>query len=125
MRNKFLYWSPRILSILFVLFLSLFALDVFNEYQGTMILPALFLHLLIPMIVLATAMLAWKWELIGVIAFLFFGFYYIWSIGLNEHWSLYALMSGPAIVTGILFLLSWLQKRNKNKDSTGVAKIPQ
>ena len=29
-----LYWSPRILCILFAIFISLFALDVFGEGDG-------------------------------------------------------------------------------------------
>lgn len=29
-----LYWTPRILGILFVLFISIFAADVFEEHLG-------------------------------------------------------------------------------------------
>ena len=32
--RQFLFWSPRVLTILFALFLSLFALDVFEEGYG-------------------------------------------------------------------------------------------
>ncbi len=32
--KQFLFWSPRVLTILFALFLSLFALDVFGEGYG-------------------------------------------------------------------------------------------
>jgi hypothetical protein len=28
--GKFVYWAPRVLSILFILFLALFSLDVFD-----------------------------------------------------------------------------------------------
>jgi hypothetical protein len=32
--KKIIYRSPRILSIVFILFLALFAIDVFKEYSG-------------------------------------------------------------------------------------------
>ncbi len=111
MKNKFLYWSPRILSILFVMFLSVFALDVFSEYQGWAVLPALFMHLLIPLALLIAVIAAWKWDLVGAVVFILFALYYVWTVGLHRDWSVYAVISGPAIVTGILFLLNWLQKR--------------
>ena len=34
MPKKLIYWSPRILLILFILFLALFSLDVFDEAAG-------------------------------------------------------------------------------------------
>lgn len=111
MINKFLHWSPRILSILFLIFLSLFTLDVFGEYQGLAILPALFMHLLIPLILLVVTVLAWKKDLIGVVVFFAFAIYYVYIIGFNRDWSLYASISGPAIIIGILFLLNWFKKR--------------
>ena len=32
--RRALYWAPRALSILYILFLSMFALDVFSEGRG-------------------------------------------------------------------------------------------
>jgi hypothetical protein len=113
MPKKFLYWSPRILSLLFVVFLSLFSLDVFNEYQGLAMLPALFMHLLLPIILLLAIIAAWKWDLVGAIVFLAFALYYVWMVGFNRHWSWYVTISGPAIIIGYLFLLNGLQKKQK------------
>ncbi|MFC1687931.1 hypothetical protein ACFL0L_05160, partial [Patescibacteria group bacterium] len=45
--KKFLYWTPRILSIVMVCFISIFAFDVFdgdNTFWETAL--ALFMHLL-------------------------------------------------------------------------------
>jgi len=112
--QKFLYWIPRILSVLFILFLSLFALDVFSEYQGLAALPALAMHLLPSLILLIAVIAAWKWDLVGVIVFLAFALGYVWLAGLSRPWSWYVSISGPAAVTGILFLLSWIQKRSNN-----------
>mgnify|MGYP002070012838 CR=1 FL=1 len=30
--SRFLYWTPRILSILFILFLAMFSLDIFGNF---------------------------------------------------------------------------------------------
>lgn len=113
MSNKILYWTPRILAILFVIFLSLFSLDVFSEYQGWVALPALLIHLLIPGVLLLAIIAAWKWDLIGVVLFFSFALFYIWQVGFNRPWSWYIVISGPAVIVGILFLLSWFQRRKK------------
>jgi hypothetical protein len=66
-----LFWKPRIAGILFVLFISIFALDVFDAGYGFWeTLLALFMHLL-PSIALAIAVaLAWRrWEWIGAVLF--------------------------------------------------------
>lgn len=109
--RKALHLIPRILSVVFVLFLSLFALDVFDAYSGAAVIVPLLMHLLIPIVLLVALVLAWKWDLVGVIMFLGFAVYYIWMIGLGEHWSLYAVISAPSALIGILFLINWLVKR--------------
>jgi len=44
--KKALYWAPRIIAILFIVFISLFALDVFIEGYGFWeTIVALFMHL--------------------------------------------------------------------------------
>jgi len=111
MTNKFLHWSPRLLSLLFLIFLSLFALDVFNEYQGLAALPALLTHLLLPFVLLLAIIAAWKWDLVGAITFLAFAIYYVIMVGFGRHWSWYVSISGPALVIGILFLLSWIKNK--------------
>jgi hypothetical protein len=111
MKNKFLYWSPRILSLLFVAFLSVFALDVFGQYQGLALWLALAVHLWLPIGLLIVVIAAWKWDLVGAIVFFAFALYYVWIVGLGRDWSWYASISLPAAIIGILFLLNWLYKR--------------
>lgn len=112
MRNsKVIYWSPRILGIIFVLFLSLFALDVFSEYSGWQIILPLFIHLLPSLFLLLVIAVAWKYDLVGAVVFLFAAIFYVWMVGLGRPWPWYLVISGPAAITGILFLLSWLKKK--------------
>jgi hypothetical protein len=110
-KRKIIHWLPRILSIAFVLFLSLFALDVFGEYTGWELVLALFMHLLPSLVLLAVAIISWKYNLLGAIVFLGFAVFYVWAVGFDRPWSWYAFISGPAAVVGILFLISWLQNK--------------
>jgi hypothetical protein len=114
MTKKIIYWLPRILSLIFVLFLSLFALDVLGQFSGWSTILALLVHLLPALILLALTIIAWKHDLVGMIVFLVFAVYYVWTAGLDRHWSWYAFISGPAVVVGVLFFFSWLQKRRSS-----------
>ena len=102
-----LFWTPRVAGILFILFLSLFALDVFDMglgFWGTLL--ALLMHL-IPSIALAVALaLAWKWEWVGALAFLGWAAWYVTSAR-GFDWSVYALIAGIPALIGLLFLAGW------------------
>jgi cell division protein FtsW (lipid II flippase) len=113
MKNKLLYWSPRILSILFVAFLCLFSFDGFTEFNGWQTILAVTMHLLIPAVVLFGTLIAWKKDLVGTVIFFFFATYYVYMVGLNRHWSWYVSISGPALLVGILYLLNWFQNKKK------------
>ncbi len=60
MKNKILYWTPRVLGILFAVFISIFALDVFGEYGFPEVLVALFMHLIPTFLVVGVLLIAWK-----------------------------------------------------------------
>lgn len=104
----FLYWSPRILAIFFAAFLSLFALDVFSEGYGfgeTLI--ALVMHLVPTLIVVVALVIAWRWEWVGAV--LFFGLalsYWVMAWGQFPFVN-YLTISGPLLLTGLLFLFNW------------------
>ena len=111
--KKIIHWSPRILGIAFVLFLSIFSFDVFLEYNGwSAILPFL-IHLVPSFILLAVVIIAWKYDLVGAVVFFGFAIFYIFEIGFYRHWSWYVGILFPAIIIGALFLSSWLWKRKK------------
>lgn len=112
---KTIYWLPRILSLAFVTFLSLFALDVFGQYTGWPLMVALLIHLVPSFILLAIILIAWKYELVGAIVFLLAAIGYVLMVGLNRPWSWYTGISGPALIVSILFFIAW---RKKNKIPT-------
>ena len=66
-KDKILHWLPRILSILFIAFISMFALDVFGEPNW---FPALLIHLIPSFIFVALTIFAWKNERLGGFAFI-------------------------------------------------------
>lgn len=113
-----LFWTPRVLSFAFALFLSIFALDVFESGRGFWkTLAALGMHLLPSLLVLLVLAVAWRRELVGAIAFAGLGVLYLVTSWGRFDWSAYACISGPLFLVGGLFLANWLWKR-RNRDST-------
>jgi hypothetical protein len=110
-KSQIVYLAPRIASLLFVLFLSLFALDVFGEYSGWEIIVALLIHLIPSIVLLLVIIIAWRHDLVGAIAFFAFAVFYVLAVGFDRHWSWYAGISGPLTFVGLLFLLSWRKKK--------------
>ncbi|MBD3334625.1 MAG: hypothetical protein GF355_03830 [Candidatus Eisenbacteria bacterium] len=110
--RRALYWTPRALGILLALFLSLFAMDVFNEGYGfgeTVL--ALLMHLVPVYLVVVALVVAWHWEWIGAILFTGLAFLYLILSGGRQHWAAYATISGPLLLMGVLFLLNWRYRR--------------
>ncbi len=76
--NKYLYWAPRILSIMFILFLMLFSLDIFDmelDFWGTAL--GLFMHNIPALFLLVILIISWKYEIVGGIIFTLAGTLYI------------------------------------------------
>lgn len=111
-KTKIIYWSPRILSLGFVLFLSLFSLDAFNGGISWQNILGFFIHLLPSLVLLGVVLVSWKYDLVGAVVFFGFAVLYIFSIGFYEHWSVYLSIPLPALIVSALFILSWLQKRS-------------
>ncbi|TSC59623.1 MAG: Uncharacterized protein LiPW15_643 [Parcubacteria group bacterium LiPW_15] len=105
--NKILYWLPRALGIGFVLFISVFSLDVFSEYSGWAIVLPLVMHLLPSLLLLGVVIIAWKNEILGGIMFLAAG---LLLFALSDFESV--IISVPAIVIGALFLGRKYLERN-------------
>jgi hypothetical protein len=106
-----LTWTPRILCLLFAAFLSLFALDVFDQGYGFWeTVLALLLHLIPTGVVLVVLAVSWRWERIGAILFMALGIWYLLTAWGRFHWSAYVVISGPLLLIGVLFLASWLDR---------------
>jgi hypothetical protein len=108
--HQLLYWTPRALGIVFALFISLFALDVFSETRGFWnTLLALTMHLIPTFLMLIVLAVSWRREFIAGIIFPLLGVLYIvwaWNKPFGVL-STFLLMAGPLVLTGGLFLLNW------------------
>jgi len=113
--RRSLFWAPRGLSILFIAFLSLFALDVFGEGLGFWkTLVALTIHLIPSLVLIGALAVAWRWEWVGAAIYTAAGALYV--IILLPHrlpplpikllWM--ATIALPAFVIGALFLANWV-----------------
>jgi hypothetical protein len=113
--KRILFWAPRALSILFIAFLSLFALDVFGHELGFWQTVLALTMQLIPSFVLIVALiLAWRWEWIGAVLYAAAGLLYVvWVVSMSRPvppamrfiWAL--TIAGPAFLIAGLFLANW------------------
>jgi len=114
--SKSLYWTPRILSIIFISFLALMSLDVFSpELSFWQIVVGLFMHNIPALVLLIVLLISWKYEIVGGIAFILAGLLYIaWLMRKPFQWYMiiWSLqIAGPAFLIGILFLIGWSKKK--------------
>jgi hypothetical protein len=121
--ENFIYWTPRMLSILFILFLMLFSLDVFDGQHGFWeTVAGLLIHNIPSLLLAGILVISWKRELVGGVAFTLAGLMYItlflgetsvdsWYVKLS--WAL--TIAAPALLIGVLFLVGWYKKRTEGR----------
>ena len=119
---KVFYWLPRILAILAILFISMFALDAFSSDDSFIVqLGDFIMHLIPSFVLLFTLILSWKRELLGGIIFMVIGlgmspFVYKMNYNMNQSFwtSLGVIMTItiPFFIIGVLFLVSYFKKKN-------------
>ena len=120
------HWLPRILCILAILFISLFAADSFENPEQTIWqqLGGFFLHLIPSIILLLFLIVAWKRELIGGIIFIVIGIVLsplVFMLNYNRTHSVWISLTViltitlPFLLVGILFLISYSKKKKAAK----------
>ena len=115
--KRCLFWAPRALWIVFIAFLSLFAMDVFSEHLGLWRTAlALTMHLIPSFVLIAALILAWLWEWIGAALYAAAGLLYVvWVASMSRPvppamrliWAL--CIAGPAFLIAGLFLANWMK----------------
>ena len=111
--KKIVYWMPRVLAILFTLFIMMFSLDVFDgtssltdQLIGFFNLPAYGIILVI--------VLAWKKDIIGMIGFALIAIgLFMMVMGSNQPSGSAVnpavfFISGPALLISLLYGFSWI-----------------
>ncbi len=109
--KRVLFWMPRIVCLLFAVFISLLALDVFDLGYGfweTML--ALLIHLIPTGIILIALAIAWRWEWVGAILFVGLGIAYVVVAWGKFDLLTYLIIGGPVFLVGALFAVNWLYR---------------
>jgi hypothetical protein len=105
-----LLWASRILGVLVCLFLSLFALDAFAPGAPLrQSLPAFLLHVAPMAILLGIVALSWRRPWLGGLVFSLVAVAYAWTA--REHAAWVAIVAGPLLLVGMLFVWSWVSLR--------------
>lgn len=113
---KLLYWAPRVLCILAIMLISVFALDAFSpELTFWEQIGGFLIHLIPSFVLLIILLISWKWELIGGIIFTIIGLVmspFIFQHNYNMNHSvvmsltIILMITFPFILVGILFIVS-------------------
>ncbi|MGE5348118.1 MAG: hypothetical protein ACM3NP_02460 [Actinomycetota bacterium] len=124
--EKLLHRTPRILFILAIAFISLFAFDAFSPgWTFLQNLGSLMLHLVPTFILIALLVVAWKWELAGgilitlvglVVTPFLYNMNYQRTSSANSAFVVILMITLPFIIIGILFIISHFIKRKHRED---------
>ena len=127
--TKILHWTPRILCILAILFISMFSFDAFEGDQTFwQHLLGFLIHLIPSYVLIAFLVVAWKWELIGGILFAAIGIVmspFVFMINYNRTHdigiclAIILAITFPFILIGVLFIFSSIAKKKEKKRMAG------
>ncbi len=122
--TRVFHWLPRVICIIAILFISLFAADSFAPGQTILHqLGAFFMHLIPSFLLIALLIAAWKWEYVGGIIFVIIGLGlspFIFMLNYNRNHSfgtslgIILMITFPFVIVGILFIISYFMKKKSN-----------
>lgn len=109
--RKILYVLPRLSGVAAILFISMFALD---SFQGgvpfAQMMTGLFMHLVPALVLTLILAFAWKYEMAGGFAFIIIAGVPFVLLS-NDVW-VNAMLAGPFLLTGVLFILNGVLHKN-------------
>lgn len=118
---KILYWAPRIICVLAILFVSLFALDAFDpELTIWQQIAGFLIHLIPSFVLIGLLIIAWKYEKIGGILLILVGIIFsfiIFRMNFRMNHSIWksliviVSLTFPFILSGALFLAHYRKER--------------
>jgi predicted neutral ceramidase superfamily lipid hydrolase len=126
-KEMIIHWTPRILGIVAILFVSMFSLDAFEH--GLPLSRQLLnftIHLIPSYVLLALLVVGWKKPYLGGILFAMAGVVlspFVYMVNYNRTHSVWIsltiilIITVPFIVVGILFMISHFQNNRKNSET--------
>jgi hypothetical protein len=105
---RVIHWAPRVAAIVIIFFVSLFSLDVFGM-GGTLLeqLGAFILHSLPSIALILLLVFAWRRPVVGFIAFLLAGIFFLRFVIFGRDLAHFLLFSGPLLLVAALFYADW------------------
>lgn len=109
-----LFWAPRLLLIVFALFLIVFSFDVFEDGKpATQVVVEFVAHNIPSLLMGLLVFAAWRREWIGAsVCLLLAGAYIFWSWG-RFPVSVYIVIAGPLFVIAALYAVNWRLRRRR------------
>ncbi|MCG8581106.1 MAG: hypothetical protein MI866_14395 [Bacteroidales bacterium] len=122
-RSKILYWTPRLIYIATVIFISLFALDAFDSTFSTWHqIRNFIMHMIPSFALLAFLIYVWRKELTGgsiliiiglALSFLVFRHNFRMNQSVIKSLIPVLLLTLPFCVTGILFIIDYFHRKKQ------------
>ena len=108
---------PKILSVVLVFFLGLFALDAFDSgLPLSRQIIAFAIHLIPSLFLAVIAALAWRMPRLGGWLYIASAAFYVFTAWGKVVWTAFAVISGPLAITGLLFILQGPAAADKHGD---------
>jgi hypothetical protein len=105
-KHKLWYWTPRILGVIFTIFLTIFAFDVFTPGKSIWeVLKDFLIHLMPNYVLLVVLLIAWRKEILGGLLFIGIGLVFTLFYKTYELLPNFLLLSFPLFILGFLFML--------------------
>ncbi len=109
--GRVLFWAPRVLGILFALFVSVFALDVIDAGYGPWeTVGALLVHLVPSAILLVAIAAAWRRDGLGAVLFGGLAAFYVALASRHLPPAAWLGVAVPLAVVALLFVTSWIYR---------------
>lgn len=116
MKTDKLIWIPRVLAIILIVFLSLFALDVFSgDALFIKKLGGFFVHLIPSFILLLILIISWKKPLIGGSLFILLSIAFAFFFRTYRSVPTFLGITFPVVLVGILFITFDLVAKKSRK----------
>lgn len=111
-------WFPRVLAIIYIIFIALLSLDVLNANATAIQKIGGLIISNIPTILLLVALfLAWKKPATGGTVFLMLSILFSLFFRTYQRIDTFILISCPLLLVGVLFLLNKKKNENDNRGS--------
>lgn len=116
MKTGKLIWIPRVLAMIFIVFLSLFALDAFSgDAPFIKKLGGFFVQLIPSFILVLTWLISWKRPLMGGSIFILLSIAFAFFFRTYRSVPTFLLTTFPVALVGILFIIFDLVAKKSGK----------